>query len=557
LLPAHAIVRDLKVKPDDSKVVLAATSEGLFRSEDEGKHWVPATNGLPHAYTEEIAFAPSRPQTVYVTLRCTAEDTAPWNGAVCRSDDAGQSWRTVNGAGLPKRVGKRGQARNLSSNPKELAVDPREPNTVYVGNRDWVSAGVYKTTDSGQHWNRVTRPASKESNMDYGWITMWGASVECLALSPVAPDRLAFGTSGHVFLSDDGGTSWRQRYTRQLPDGRFAGAGLEVTCAWRVVPDPVCSNRVYCCYMDIGLLISEDLGRTFRRSFEGMKMGGNCFGVVVDPQAPDTLWAATGQWAHNAGDICRSEDGGRTWRVVGHPASGLPDGQVLQMTLDLQSPLGKRRLLAICKGNGVVETRDGGQTWHSLNGNLPADSVKDPRGLLLDPEDSLHVVIAAGGNLYATRDGGSRWQRLNASGLPPNLQRLVTDPHSFQKLYVAARESYDRKTDRQYPGGAFCSEDGGQTWRHLLDCRFASDIAISPANSRILYVTTAEHPYFDGPIAQGLLKSTDGGETWHQENNGLSLQNLKAVCVSPHDPDTVFIATSGNSIFVGHDREVR
>jgi len=38
-------------------------------------------------------------------------------------------------------------------------------------------------------------------------------------------------------------------------------------------------------------MISDDSGVTCRRSFAGMKMGGNCFGVVADPQATNTLWA--------------------------------------------------------------------------------------------------------------------------------------------------------------------------------------------------------------------------------------------------------------------------
>ncbi len=532
-LPADAIVSDIETS---ANVILAATSAGVFRSDDDGASWRLSSEGLPHRYVEELAFAASSPQTVYVTLRCTAQNKEPWNGGVFRSDDAGRTWRAVNGDGLLKQVSKRGDPRHLSSNPKEIVVDPRDANVVYVGHRDWVSAGVYKTTDGGQHWTRC-----EKSSMDYGWITKWGPAVECLALSPAAPDRLVFGTSGHVFLTDDAGKTWQQRYCKQLPDGRITGTGLEVTCAWRVVPDPVRLKRVYFCYMDIGLLISDDHGATFRRSVEGMKMGGNCFGVVVDPKAPNTLWAATGWWKTNEGDICRSDDDGKTWRVLG----GLPNGQVLEMALDRQ------RLLAAVNGHGIFESRDGGATWQLLR------AAKQPTGLLLDPADSNHIIIAADRNICGTQDGGKTWVSLSSPNTFGDIKHLAADPRQFSTVYVAARERYDHTTRRLYPGGVFRSTDGGHTWQRLLADRFVHGIAVSPADSRVLYAATTDHPYHDEPIARGLLKSSDGGATWHPENTGLSLLNIKAIAINPHDPATLYLSTSGNSVFIGHDSKIK
>ena len=125
-LPADAIVSDIHVKPDDSRVVLAATSQGLFRSGDEGQTWKLSGTGLPHLYTEKIAFAISSPETVYLTLRTTARDAQPWNGGVCRSDDAGRNWHPVNGEGLAKRVGKNTESAYMTSSYRELVVRPAQ-----------------------------------------------------------------------------------------------------------------------------------------------------------------------------------------------------------------------------------------------------------------------------------------------------------------------------------------------------------------------------------------------------------------------------------------------
>jgi photosystem II stability/assembly factor-like uncharacterized protein len=308
--------------------------------------------------------------------------------------------------------------------------------------------------------------------------------------------------------------------------------------------------------MDIGLFMSDDDGHTFRRSTEGMKNSGNCFGVIVDPAAPQTQWAATGWWEHNSGDICRSADDGRTWQVVGQPASGLPDGQVLEMALDVLSPVPARRLVAISNGHGVFETKDSGTSWHAINGTLAAEFTGKPQGLLLDPAKADHLIGAFAGTIQETTDGGQSWQQIDHGAPLRDIRRLVSDPHNFRTLYIAARAAYDPQTHRAFPGGVFRSTDGGKTWEHLLDCRYSTDIAVNPADSRVLYVTTKEDPYFDNPIGEGILKTADGGKTWHRENATLSTWNFKTICVSPFNPARIYAGSSGNSLFVGDDKNL-
>jgi photosystem II stability/assembly factor-like uncharacterized protein len=369
------------------------------------------------------------------------------------------------------------------------------------------------------------------------------------------------GTSGHVFVTFNGGETWRQRYCRQFPDGRFTGSGLEVTGLYNIIPDPIRAERLYFCFYDIGLLISDDSGKTFRRSFKGMKNNGNCFTLVVDPKSPSTLWAGTGEWASNVGCICRSDDNGQTWQVVGTPKSGLPDGQTRYLALDLHSPVGKRRLLATCNGNGIYESPDGGSTWHSINGDLPADAAKGPRGLLLDWAGTEHIIVALGGTpkkgagIYETRDGGKAWQRLNQQPLFADITSLTVDPRNFSILYIGTRESYDQAAQRTYPGGVFRSTDGGKTWQQILDYHFVNVVAVSPADSRVLYVGTTDHPFHDNAIAEGVLKSSDGGITWRHQNRGLSHLNISCLNTNPHNPRILYVGAGGNGGFIGEDNE--
>ncbi len=558
----RAIVGDLEVSPDGS-YVLAATDKGIYRSDDSGSTWSASNGGLAHRDAGELAIAPSDPRVVYCTLRTTARDREPWNGGVWRSDDGGKTW-APRSDGLARAVGKRDQPGQMTSEYKEIVVHPQDPEMVYVGDRAWVSAGVYKTTDGGRKWARVTRHSGEKGNMDYGWISQWGPAVECMAISPAKGDRVVFGTSGHVFLTDSAGDTWQQRYC-QIEGDRFRGTGLEVTCFNEVVTDPGDPGRLYFCYYDIGLLVSDDYGRSFRKAGQGMRHAGNCFTVVVDPVDPERLWAGTGQWGSNQGDVCRSEDRGRSWTVVGKPETGLPVGQTKHLILDTTSPVDRRVLYVTSQGNGVFRSDDSGDSWQPIGSGLPPAALENPRGLLLDPRDSKHLLLALGGSpskgsgLYETLDGGKSWRTTSREGVLADIQDLVADPTDFATLYICQREHFDRTVEPPVlrPGGLFKSTDGGARWTRIHDFHFASCLAVSPTERGTLYLGTTDHPYHDQCRAQGIVKSTDGGKTWRQEVAGLSCWNISSIAIDPHDSSRLFVGTGGNGGFVGVDRAAR
>ncbi len=215
--------------------------------------------------------------------------------------------------------------------------------------------------------------------------------------------------------------------------------------------------------------------------------------------------------------------------------------------------------MATSKGNGIYESHDGGQSWHPIHADLPADARKDPRGLVLDTGDPRRIIaVLAGGaanaGLYQTRDGGAHWQRLSQPSCSPDVQCFIADPRRPEVLYMTTRQFYDQASKQYYPGGVLKSADRGQTWQPLLTHRFVTSVAVSPTDSQTLYATTSDHPYHDDSVAEGVLKSTDGGRTWQHENTGLSVRNVKSLTISPHDPTSLVIGIQGNSAFVGREK---
>jgi photosystem II stability/assembly factor-like uncharacterized protein len=99
-------VHALQFLPGNDEVVFATTSDGLYRSADQGRSWAPRGGGLPLLDITGLGLHPDGR---------TAFASAFQQGGVWRSDDAGQTWTAVATNGL--------RAERIWT----LAVDPRGP----------------------------------------------------------------------------------------------------------------------------------------------------------------------------------------------------------------------------------------------------------------------------------------------------------------------------------------------------------------------------------------------------------------------------------------------
>lgn len=74
-----------------------------------------------------------------------------------------------------------------------VLIDPQQPKRVYVAN----ATGLYRSDDAGQTWQPTAQG-------------LLGSGVGALALDPRQPERLYATTpAGALYLSEDGGSSWR------------------------------------------------------------------------------------------------------------------------------------------------------------------------------------------------------------------------------------------------------------------------------------------------------------------------------------------------------------
>jgi photosystem II stability/assembly factor-like uncharacterized protein len=158
--------------------------------------------------------------------------------------------------------------------------------------------------------------------------------------------------------------------------------------------------------------------------------------------------------------------------------------------------------------------------------------------------------VSWGDGVYRSMDGGLTWHHL---GLRPtrHIGRIVLHPKNPDIAYVAALGHLWGPNPLR---GLLKTTDGGNSWIHALDLGDRTgciDVAMDPEDPDILYAA-AYHvrrgPFSGGnPEVQtgpgaGLYKTTDGGATWTQMKTGLPDRPLGrcGLSVSRQDPKVVY-----------------
>ncbi|HGY54232.1 MAG TPA: T9SS type A sorting domain-containing protein [Caldithrix abyssi] len=126
---------------------------------------------------------------------------------------------------------------------------------------------------------------------------------------------------------------------------------------------------------------------------------------------------------------------------------------------------------------------------------------------------------------------------------------VVRDPNNSNLLYIGAPS-----------GGFWKSTDGGATWYTTTDAQTVlgvTSIAIDPTNSDVIFIGTGDGDAGD-TYSIGLLKSTDGGETWQQTGlqwDVTESRRISKVLIHPNNPN-IMLAATNNGIYKSTDAGV-
>ena len=305
------------------------------------------------------------------------------------------------------------------------------------------------------------------------------------------------GTRGGVIRLDARDGQCRH-LTRGLP---------EETHVQAVTVHPENSKIVYIGTQD-GPYRSTDRGEHWER-LGFPDRGVQVWSILVDPKAPQTLYAGTSPVA-----VYRSEDGGDNWRRLADPR--MPDRvrmpfdcRVMRLAKD---PDQAAQIYAVLEVNGVMRSPDDGESWEDCSEDLIrlAGSAASPRD----------------------REGMLDGHALSVSAAGPST------------VFVAVRKGLFRSTDR------------GESWQDMeigrfSPLRYGRDIRVSPHDPRLLYACLS-------PAAQStdgaLYRSEDFGRTWERFDHGVKAEaTMMGVALHPRDPDQVYGVSRCGQIFGTRD----
>jgi photosystem II stability/assembly factor-like uncharacterized protein len=137
-----------RVLVDRDRTVWAGVEiDGVFRSEDGGDTWTKVVNGLYDLDVHDMALAPSNPPRVYTST----------NGELFWSDDRGETWTPI---GV--------KTRWPLPYARGIAVKPDEPHVLFAGcgqTTTGETGGVLRSNDGGQSWRSLPLPSRPNATM--------------------------------------------------------------------------------------------------------------------------------------------------------------------------------------------------------------------------------------------------------------------------------------------------------------------------------------------------------------------------------------------------------
>ncbi|MBL6991916.1 MAG: hypothetical protein ISR65_19190 [Bacteriovoracaceae bacterium] len=584
-------------RSDGPHIVYHATSERIWRSVDAGatfsSFYVPAgesirglaggrdQNGLTLAFLDDNG-----------TQACSwandfsehwSEEQLAINFSTCGyiwiGDDTGNFTRTNKEGG------------------DHIRMAENDSRTIYVtGGRYWIrqyGTKIWKSVDRGGSWELklfqlswdVTpyRPWDSDKleysapAVEQGW---WDDGYESFTIHKRNPNYI--GGTGEFFLhtSYDGGDTWMAPFTKFADVGervkgkRWESVGLEVTTAYRFKFHPNNPSVGYVAMADIGGIVTEDGGNTFRIS---QAYNNSNFDYAFNPDNDQEVYTVSGShhdfpegWhagqIKGQGGVFYSSDRGHNWTRI-TPDNADFNRQFISLAHD---PI-NNFFYAGTQSIGVARSLDGGETWSYFNNGLPSGD-KIVSQIEVDPENGdVYIMITGDYPNFTNRtktglyyldveNGATSWELLRGTvHHPPEV-----DPQYDMWYYpIAFAVDFTPGSDRStiwvadyennfnwLASGLWKSTDRGQNWVRSIQYTHPTAIVMDPEDPDKVYANGRWQilgTWGDG----GMLYTTDGGDTW-KKNDKVPLQhNGYNVTLDPSDPTKIYYTFFGNALMHG------
>jgi len=518
-LPGSPAICQVERSEANSAVLLAGTSQGVFRSTDSGLHWSPLViEGLSLDLCPEgsvgLAFDPANADRMFVAAR---------DYTVFASVDGGKTWKTrgqglaikpMNGiaissarptdllavAGFPYVSRTGGERWTLSAagiDPTFVyfhsqygfpLISPKDPDLYFFLDQNHT---LYTSANAGLEWVKIVPTFIGGENGDPNVRYLF----DSLAADPFDADtllarlsRYQFGeaTPAGIWRSRDRGATWaRVGEVVPAPATSVAYHEWEPELAF----DPRTPGRVHAIGPD-GLYRSDTWGSSW--NLAAQLPGGSPWVLDLAPSDPRYVYVVRGQ------SLSAYDAGAGHWNFF----SASPADRFISLAVDAADP----RIAYVGRwytypddppnsSGGIDKTTDAGRTWTRLLSFPTSLSV-----ISLTAHPTVPGTLYAGtkeDGVYRTLDGGQSWEKLETYGAVADLVNVALQDPTNPFLLFAGTQGF----------GVQASTDGGRTFvprDHGLQNLNVTSLAFDSGSPPILYAGTEN----------GLFKTIDGGETW-------------------------------------------
>ena len=302
------------------------------------------------------------------------------DGQLFKSTDGGSSWNLLYpGLGVRQLV------------VDTIVEDPGDADRLFVGGWDLRTdgGGLFETRDAGQSWSQVPLPEAS-------------VAVRGFAISKGNPAYMIAGTLAGVFLSSDGGRTWRQSGSRIKAFSQVESVAI----------DPVDPRILLVGTWHLGYR-SRDFGKTWVQNDRGMITDSDVFSISIDERDTRNVYASA------CTGLYRSVDKGVSWtRLKVFPKSYLVRAHIVYI-----DPGDSLRVYGGTT-EGLFVSRDSGRNWNRLTRpDLTVNAIQ------VDPADSRTILIGTEFHgVLRSKDGGDTWAEANSGFVNRSIARIVPDP---------------------------------------------------------------------------------------------------------------------------------
>ncbi len=492
------------IDPNNSNIIWAAASNGVYKSTNAGVNWIKV---LTANSLRDMELKPGSSDVLYVTS----------NTIFYKSINGGNSFTSVS-TGLPV---------PSSSARMSIAVTEANPEVVYVVSANSSDNGfkaVYKSVNAGNNFSlKASNPnllgwdSNGNDTGGQGWFTL------SIAASPINENEVVVG-GVNIWSSFDGGENWNISAHWYGDNGSpyvhadihdliykkssgvlFAGTdggifkssvGLN---SWSDLSDGLQIGQMYklgCSATNPSLVLQgwQDNGTNQYNAGQWTHvLGGDGMECFIDWSNPNYQYGES-----QYGNISRSSNGGNSFQGIKNNIN--EDGE--WVTPWMQHPTVANTLFAGYKN--IWRSTNRGNSWSKIS-NLNIGGITILKVAKSNPD---YIYISNSTSIQKTTNGGSTWAAIAVPNAGSNaITDLAIDETNPDKIWIT-RSGYNALTK------VYKSIDGGVSWLNI-----STGLPNIPVNTVVNQTGTNDGIYVGTDF--GVYYFDDTINTWVPYMNGL------------------------------------